>query len=135
VSVETRTSDGQIYYPIGANPIGYIMYNEQGYMSVAFMGADRAGFVAGDIMGGSIEEKVSAFETYQSYCGKYEIQRDKILHHIEVSLFPNWTGITQERFYELTDNRLSLSTAPVLANQPSLPAQAPRSITSAAPLA
>jgi hypothetical protein len=114
LSVEIRTSDGQVSYPAGHDPVGYIMYNEQGYMSVAFMGANRAGFASGDLRGGSTAEKVAAFDSYFSYCGKYEIQGEKVLHHIEVSLFPNWIGITQERFFELSGDRLSLSTPPLL---------------------
>src|SRR5215207_3428430 len=116
VSFEHRTLDGQIICPQGDNPLGYLIYNEQGYMSVAFMSAHRVGFASGDIRGGSAEEKVAAFDSYISLCGKYEIEGQKVYHHIEVSLFPDWIGVTQERFFEFTENRLSLSAAPFLLN-------------------
>jgi len=35
---------------------------------------------------------------------------DSVYHHIEVSLFPNWIGDKQERFFEFDGNRLTLST-------------------------
>jgi len=92
------------------------MYNEQGYMSVAFMSANRAKFASGDIRGGTTDEEAAALKSYQSYCGKYEIQGQKVLHHIEVSLFPNWTGVTQERFFEFIEDKLALSTAPFLVS-------------------
>jgi hypothetical protein len=36
------------------------------------------------------------------------------VHHVEVSLFPNWVGSAQERVYACSGDRLSLSTAPLL---------------------
>lgn len=47
-------------------------------------------------MGGTIEEKASAAETYVSYCGRYGVEGDKIIHHIEVGFFPNWISVKQE---------------------------------------
>jgi len=114
LSCELRTADGRVSYPFGRDPVGYIMYSEDGYMSVAFMSANRPRFAVGDILGGTTEEKVTAAETYISYCGKYEIQGNKVIHHIEVSLFPNWIGVDQERIFEFEGDRLSLSTPPLL---------------------
>jgi hypothetical protein len=116
VSCELRSADGQISYPFGQDAVGYIMYNEDGYMSVAIMGTNRPTFASGDIRGGSTEEKVAAADTYLSYCGRYELQRDKVIHHIEVSFFPNWFGVDQERIYEFDRDRLSLSTPPFLVS-------------------
>jgi hypothetical protein len=114
VSFELRKADGEVSYPFGQDAVGYIMYSQDGYMSVAFMPANRPRFAVGDIMGGTMEEKAAAAETYVSYCGKYEIQEDKVVHHIEVSFFPNWIGVDQERFYSLDGDRLSLFTPPLL---------------------
>ena len=66
-------------------------------------------------MGGSTEEKADAAETYISYSGQYEIQGDKLVVHPEISFFPNWVGVDQIRIGELEGNRLTLSTAPLLA--------------------
>jgi len=116
LSCEFRAADGQVSYPYGPDLAGYIMYGEDGYMSVALMSANRPKFAVGDIRGGTTEEKVAAAETYISYCGRYEIQGDKVIHHIEVSFFPNWIGVDQERFFEFDGDtlRLSLSTPPLL---------------------
>ena len=83
-------------------------------MSVAFMNANRPKFASGDIFGGSAQEKVAAASTYVSYCGRYEIQGDKVIHSIEVSFFPNWIRVKQERIFEFDGDRLSLSTLPAL---------------------
>jgi hypothetical protein len=53
------------------------MYNEDGYMSVAMMTANRLKFAAGDPGGGTDEEKIAAADSYVSYCGRYEIQGGK----------------------------------------------------------
>ena len=112
VSCELRKMDGHASYPFGLAPVGYIMYNEDGYMSVVIMSANRPKFAVGDIRGGTIEEKVAAADTYISYCGRYEIQGDNVIHHIEVSFFPNWIGVDQERIFEFDGDKLSLSTPP-----------------------
>lgn len=108
VSVETRKEDGEVHRR--GERVGYLLYNDEGYMSVAFMKRDRPKFASGDIRGGTAEEKAAAVEGYVSYCGRYEVMEDKVTHHIEVSLFPNWVGVRQERMYELDGDRLTLST-------------------------
>ena len=115
ISWENRSVDGQkISYPLGKDAVGYIMYNEDGYMFVAIMRPNREKFTVGDLLGGSTEEKVQAADTYVSYCGRYEFHGDTVTHHVDLSLFPNWVGSEQERLIELKGNRLTLSTRPIL---------------------
>lgn len=115
MSWENRSIDGQkISYPLGRDAVGYIMYSQDGYMSVTIMRPNRAKFAAGDLLGGSIEEKAQAAETYVSYCGRYEFRGDTVIHHVELSSFPNWVGVDQERLVKLNGNRLTLSTRPIL---------------------
>jgi hypothetical protein len=118
VSWENRDDSGNVSYPFGQDAVGYLIYTEDGYMSGTLMKAkaNRPNFAVGDILGGSTEEQARAVQTYIHYCGKYEIQVNKVIHHIEASLFPNWVGINQERFFEFQGNRLSLSTPPLLMN-------------------
>ena len=115
VSWENRSDDGQVSYPLGEDAVGYIMYNENGYVFVAISRPDRARFAAGDLFGGSEEEKARAADTYVSYCGRYEFREDTVVHHVELSLFPNWVAGDQERSVELAGDRLALrSTRPFL---------------------
>ncbi|BAY08510.1 lipocalin-like domain-containing protein [Calothrix sp. NIES-2098] len=116
LSCETRTANGQVFYPLGDNPSGYIIYTDNGYVSVAMMKANRPLFQAGDIAAGTVEEKVTAADSYVSYCGTYEIQDNRVVHHVEVSFFPNWVGANQVRFLQLNDDLLTLSTHPILVN-------------------
>lgn len=116
ISFEIRNTDDQVSYPYGDDAVGYLLYTFDGYMSATLMRSKRSNFAARDIAGGTIEEQIMAVQTYLSYCGKYEIQGNKVIHHIEASLFPNWVGIDQERLFEFKDNRLFLSTPPLLVS-------------------
>lgn len=114
VSFEVRSTNGTVSYPFGRDVRGYITYSQDGYMSVSFMGVDRSHFKSNDLRGASVEEKVLAFDTYFTYCGKYEVTDKKVVHHIEVSFYPNWVGEDQERFYAFDGGQLILTTPPLL---------------------
>jgi Lipocalin-like domain len=115
ISWENRSvEDGQISYPLGEDATGYIMYNQDGYMFVAIMSPYRLKFAGGDLLSGTPEEEAQAEETFLSYCGRYELREDRVIHQIELSSFPNWVGVDQERLMELRENRLTLSTYPIL---------------------
>ena len=115
VSWENRSVvDGEVSYPLGEDAVGYIMYGQDGYMSVAIMRSDRAKFAAEDLLGGGAEERAQAAGTYVSYCGRYEFRGETVVHRVELSLFPNWIGVEQERLVEVAGDRLILSTRPTL---------------------
>jgi Lipocalin-like domain len=114
ISWENRSLDGRITYPLGEDAVGYISYTRDGYVFVAMMRHDRAEFTAGDLLRASAEEKAHAAETYMTYCGRYEFHGDTVVHHVELSLFPNWVGVDQERLVEVRGNRLTVSTRPML---------------------
>ena len=113
VSFEVRSAGDKVYYPWGENPDGYIMYTPQGYMSVSMMASGRPVFEARDLPKGTEQEKVAAADKYISYAGKFEVRGNKVYHHVDVSLFPNWVGGDQVRNFRFEDNRLLLSTDPV----------------------
>lgn len=114
VSWESRDADGEVRYPFGRAASGYLIYTADGYMSATLRGVDRPPFAAGDLLRGTTEEQAKAAATCIAYAGPYELLEGRIVHHVEVSLFPNWAGGAQERRYELAGDRLSLSTAPLL---------------------
>jgi len=113
VSFEMR-SDDQVTYPLGKDPVGYLMYSYEGYMAASLMASKRQRFSSMDILKATTEEIVAAYDTYVAYCGKYEVTEDKVTHLVEVSLFPNWVGGKQERFYKLEGDELILSTPPMI---------------------
>ncbi len=114
VSWENRAADGHVTYPMGADALGYLLYSADGHFSVTISRRGRPGFAAGDLLGGSIEEKARAMEGLVAYAGRYRFLGDRVIHHVELSLFPNWVGSDQERWVELAEDRLILSASPLL---------------------
>lgn len=113
LSLEARTSTGDVSYPYGPDAAGYLLYTREGYMSVSVMRARRAHFALPDGLQAPAEEKVTAFDTYSSYSGWYEVRGQKVIHHVEISLFPNWSGKEQERFFAFSGDRLTLTAPPM----------------------
>lgn len=113
VSMEARTSTGQVNYPLGQDAGGFIMYSADGYMSAVLYKANRDKFGTRDIMAGTEAQLANAARTYVSYVAKYQVKGDRVHHAVEASFFPDWVGTTQERIYEFSGNRLTLSTDPI----------------------
>ena len=114
VSWENQAADGQLTYPMGTDPIGYVLYTADGRFSVTISRAGRAGFAAGDLLDGTAGEKAWAMESFVAYAGRYSFHGDRVIHHVELSLFPNWVGSDQQRWVELAGDRLILSASPLL---------------------
>ena len=112
ISCEVHRSDGRISYPYGKTPSGYIMYDEAGYMLVAITRGGRQAFAAGSIHRATAGEKSRAARTYLSYAGRYELRDDRVVHHVEVSLYPDWVGTDLVREVELSGRRLTLTSPP-----------------------
>ena len=83
-------------------------------MSVTMMSANRTNYASSDLRAGTPEEKLAAAETYLSYSGKYTFEGDRVLHHVEVSFFPNRVGTTQVRHLTLSGNTVTLRTPAML---------------------
>ncbi len=125
---KTVESDTNVIYPMGKNPEGYIIYTPDGYMSVCLMMQDRPKLELS--MQELLEYKSMKFSkliknlfkyikatlryfeasrNYVSYAGTYEIQDNKVIHHLIASLIPDWVGIDLERTFEFIEDRLILS--------------------------
>ena len=115
-AMELRSLSGVTTYPYGRNPAGYIMYLEPDRMAVALGRGDRPAFAAQDMFGGTDQEKGVAFNSFLAYCGTFQVGEQSVVHRIDVCLFPNWVGTSQERFYEFDGNALRLSSKPFLIN-------------------
>ena len=111
-SYEVRKADGTVLYPWGRNPEGRLMYAADGYVSVAMMGPERPSFQARELKQGTDKEKVAAVDSYVSYAGRYEVEDNRVIHHVEVCLFPNWVGKDQVRNFQFDGEKLLLSTMP-----------------------
>ncbi len=111
VSCEHRLEDGSKTFPLGENCQGILVYTKEGYMTGCLMDPERSRFRLGDLFGGTDVELAKAASGYVHYAGRFEVEPGRVLHHVQVSLFPNWVGSTQQRFYRFFDgDKLDLST-------------------------
>ncbi len=83
--------------PIGPEPSGLLIYTDSGFMSAQLAAANRPHFSQELLLSASDREKAQAADTYIGYSGMYERQGDRVIHHVAVSFFPNWTGGEQIR--------------------------------------
>jgi hypothetical protein len=117
--VSSTRQVGDVAQPwlFGPGSIGTLVYTADGHMCGNLMTSDRPSFPSADMRGGTAADKAAAFDTFLAYCGRFEVDEAGrfVLHRIESSLFPNWTGGVQKRFIEFRGNRLALRTAPILA--------------------
>ncbi|MCH8183717.1 MAG: lipocalin-like domain-containing protein [Proteobacteria bacterium] len=93
---------------LGKTPEGRLTYTGEGYMHVLMMPDGRAEFPSGDVFG-TDEELLAAAGHFVAYCGRFEVKDDTILHHADLSFFPNWVGKAMVRKAKLEGNRLTLT--------------------------
>ena len=110
---ETRAPDGEVWCPLGPDAVGYLTYTPGGHMSVAMMRAGRPPFAGDDLLGGTPAERAAAAAEYVTYGGRYEVRDAAVVHHVELSLFPNWLGAEQVRFAEVAGDELTITTRPL----------------------
>src|SRR5262245_47205212 len=116
VSWKIEQADGEVTdSPLGSNPLGWIMYQSGGRMCVALMRPNRPKFASNNLVEATPEEIKAGFEGYMGYCGSYEVNEEErfVIHHLQLSWFPNWIGTDQKRYFEFTGNQLMLKTPPV----------------------
>lgn len=117
VSLENRAADGSVERPFGAAPVGRLTYTADGFMSAQIMNGDRPPFATPDLYSGTPVEKAAAYESYIAYYGAYAVDAiaHTVTHRVKGSLFPNWTGGQQVRYYTVEGNKLILTTKPFKA--------------------
>ena len=90
------------------NPIGFIVYDSDGYMAVTIMQSGRRRYAGAQP---TPEEAKAALLSYTSYFGTFSVSEADgvVTHHVQGSLNPNNTGTDQKRSFELSGNRLTLT--------------------------
>lgn len=113
VSFEERTPAGEIIHPYGERPVGLLVYDASGRMSVQVMRSDRAPLSSDSLNEVTPEELRSVLEGFTAFFGRYEIDEDArvVIHHVEGHVLPNSIGKSLKRRFELSGNRLILMPA------------------------
>lgn len=101
-------SSGVVRHPYGAHPLGYIVYDATGHMHVQVMRTPATPpFAAGD-QNGSEREVRAAYDGYVAYFGNYRVDeaQSKVIHQVQGSLMPSYTGTDQPRPIKLVGDEL-----------------------------
>ena len=91
------------------------MYDTHGNFAVQIMRPDRLSFASSDMQKSTDDELRSAYMGYLAYYGRYTVDQEEntVTHHVDGSLFPNWVGTSQKRFFSFSgDDQLILTTPP-----------------------
>lgn len=115
--MRTTYDSGREIYPFGEDAQGWLLYTSDGYMAAFLSRANRPVFETGEMLSADDAEKVRAWDSFFSYCGRYEVRGDEVVHHIEASIYPNWIGDAQARTMRLKGDRLILTTPPQKARR------------------
>ena len=114
ISATSTNGDGTSDDLFGPEPVGYMTYTADGHMFVLMMRADRPDFAAGDIRGGSVDERAEAFLSASSFVGRYRTDGGVVTYDLVAATYPNWVGTTQVRHFEFDGSRLVLTTPTML---------------------
>ena len=105
-SYVVTTAAGERSTPYGKNPTGYLSYSADGRMQVIAAATRRItqGVVPPD------HEKLGLYDTMFAYAGRYSVEADTVIHHVDISWNESWTGTDQIRLFEVCGNTLTLTT-------------------------
>ncbi len=105
---ESIGDDGSVDHPMGTDPEGVVVYTPDGTMMTTLGRSGRAPITGGDMLAGPDAERLAAFGSFIAYTSRFRIDGGDVIHHVEMSLFPNWVGTAQRRHVELSADGRSL---------------------------
>lgn len=97
---EVELTDGTRVYPMGQGALGRLSYDADGRMSAMLSRADRAPLSVPRLEAygrAPADEKVSAFDSFMAYAGRYTLEQDAVVHRVELASVPNIVGARQRR--------------------------------------
>lgn len=100
IAHEVPLADPAHRHPLGPDPLGQLLYTAEGYMAVHYMAGNRPLLTAASWRHTTDEEKLAAVRTYGGYSGRYTWLGDRVEHHVDASIHPNWIGRTLVRDVE-----------------------------------
>lgn len=104
--------DQTVTYPLGEDADGVLIYTPDGGMAVVLTAAKRPEMPGNDPLGGAVDKRAEAYSTCLAYIGRYELRGEEVVHRIDVSLYPVWSGDEQVRPFTYTGDELVLRTPP-----------------------
>jgi len=115
VSATETTKTGEVRETNGHNPAGLLTYTADGRVMAITTNGGRKPLSTPDYTTAPIEERAEAFATVAAYAGRYTLDGNKVIHHIEICSIPNAVNTDQVRLItNLRGNSLTLRTVTML---------------------
>jgi hypothetical protein len=115
VSVESTTLKGEKNpTAFGAHPTGFATFTESGRMTLIMVDDGRKPLSVVDRVSAPVAERAEAFATFVAYAGRYSVDHDTVIFHIEASSIQNWVNTELTRTMTFGKNRLALKTPTTL---------------------
>jgi hypothetical protein len=104
VSYEVEVqATGEIMYPMGKSPMGYVLFMPEGRVFFMFTGDGRKPAT-------TEAERAKLLDTVIAYTGTYRIEGSKWITKVEIAWNPAWVGTEQTRPFTLEGNLLKVLT-------------------------
>lgn len=108
----TATVGERVQRPFGGDVIGRLTYTIDGHMWATLMRRDRTLISATTLASATAADRAAAAAGYLNYAGTYSEENGRVVHHVELSLMPNWVGGDQVRNVDWEGDDLILTTDP-----------------------
>lgn len=113
-SVSTSTASGERNdAPFGPNPTGFLTYTHDGRMTAIISYGGRARLSSSDSHLARVEEQAEAYRTFVAYAGRFTLDGDKVIHHVEISSIQDWVGTDLIRSIKFEGARIVLVSPPM----------------------
>jgi hypothetical protein len=89
----------------GEHPKGYLIYTAQGRMMALIVHETRSPPKVD-------EDRINLHKYMIAYSGRYTVEGDKVVHHVDVSHSEVLTGTDLVRFFKVEGDRLTIASAP-----------------------
>ena len=94
---------GELFYPLGDKPTGFICITENNHVMVTLTGENRK-------PASNSEDSTELLNSLVSYAGTYRIEGNEWITSVQVAWKPDWVGTEQRRQFEIKDNHLRVLT-------------------------
>jgi hypothetical protein len=112
-SFTERSDTGERSSPLGEEPLGFLIYTADGFVSAQLMRSKRDLFKADPWEAAVASDVVDLTRDYIAYCGRYEIDEksSEVIHMPLVALLPNLIHQEQHRSFTFEEDTLTLVTS------------------------
>ncbi|WP_448956262.1 lipocalin-like domain-containing protein [Labrys neptuniae] len=107
--VQHTLATGELSHPRGPKPQGLVTYTADGRFALMNVPGERQKPAA---IQATPEEAVALYQGLTAYAGRYSIEDNTIVHHVELSWNEAWTGTDQRRRFKIEGDELTLIAGP-----------------------